>query len=109
MSKLKRAFTIIMCILLTLPMCLVSKPNNVYADSTTQKTLSDLEVDTGYAIYGSQITATRTSDTISLTKAQRLKVSSSHYVDNVASYASASSSVTIQVFNIAGTLLTSKN
>ena len=33
MSKLKRAFTILMCILLTLPMCLVSKPNNVYAKS----------------------------------------------------------------------------
>ena len=31
MSKLKRAFTILLCILLTLPMCLVSKPNNVYA------------------------------------------------------------------------------
>ena len=33
MSKLKRAFTILMCILLTLPMCLVSKPNNVYAQT----------------------------------------------------------------------------
>lgn len=31
MSKLKRVFTIIMCISLTLPMCLVSEPNNVYA------------------------------------------------------------------------------
>ena len=31
MSKLKRAFTIIMCVLLTIPTCLVSKPNNVYA------------------------------------------------------------------------------
>ena len=35
MSKLKRAFTILMCILLTLPACLVSKPNNVYAATET--------------------------------------------------------------------------
>lgn len=43
MSKLKRAFTIIMCVLLTLPMCLVSKPNNVYAAvgaSPTNNTIS---------------------------------------------------------------------
>ena len=36
MSKLKRVFTIIMCVLLTMPTCLVSKPNNVYAASTQQ-------------------------------------------------------------------------
>ena len=39
MSKLKRVFTIIMCILLTLPMCLVSKPNNVYADDRPLETI----------------------------------------------------------------------
>ena len=33
MSKLKRVFTIIMCILLTIPTCLVSEPNNVYAET----------------------------------------------------------------------------
>ena len=37
MSKLKRAFTILMCILLTMPTCLVSKPNNVYAETGYEK------------------------------------------------------------------------
>ena len=43
MSKLKRVFTIIMCILLTLPMCLVSKPNNVYAESSNTLNTKDYE------------------------------------------------------------------
>ena len=55
MSKLKRAFTIIMCILLTLPMCLVSKPNNVHASNETvltqnvQYLISDYEYISMYA------------------------------------------------------------
>ena len=36
MSKFKRVFTLIMCVLLTLPTCLVSKPNNVYAAYVTE-------------------------------------------------------------------------
>ena len=108
MKRIKNFISILLIVAMIMPFLVTALPSNVYADSTTQETLSSLAVDTGYASHNSTITVTRTSDIINLTKALRLKVSSSHYVDNIKSYASASSWVTIQIFNTAGTQLTSK-
>ena len=69
MSKLKRAFTIIMCALLTIPTCLVSKPNNVYAaikDVPDDNILLAEQTANACNLYGATASNNKTTDIYNL-------------------------------------------
>ena len=96
MSKLKRAYIILLCLFFTMSMCLVSKPNDVYADDVVKS----IEIDTGtVTTYNDSTSWFSTSglETISATlNAFALYVTSSY--DSSRSYKKVGSSeVTVQI------------
>lgn len=105
MKYFKRIFISLFCVFLLIPNF---NMNNVYAGSElTTQTLPELAINTGYA-EKKNITITKTSEPISLTKLQKIKLNSTHTYSFPWESVNTISFLTCEVLDSSGKVVASK-